>query len=98
MALMERLMSGKMRSKFTRGNSYICLNNQRTHLAKIVSARLYKHKLMMLFYKPPRSPDVNIQELFWHHIRTNFFKQPSIQDDTPTCNTIALVREEVNSR
>ena len=62
----------KIYSKFPNGNIYICLDNGTVHHAKIVSQWLDKHKRMILFYQPPYSPDVNIQEQFWHYVRVKF--------------------------
>jgi len=62
----------KIYSRFPKGNIYICLDNGRVHHAKIVSQWLNRHKRMILFYQPPYSPDVNIQEQFWHYVRTKF--------------------------
>ena len=62
----------KIYSKFPKGNIYICLDNGTVHHAKIVSQWLDRHKRMILFYQPPYSPDVNIQEQFWHYVRTKF--------------------------
>lgn len=62
----------KIYSKFSKGNIYICLDNGKVHRAKIVAKWLDRHKRMKLFYQPTYSPDVNIQEQFWHYVRTKF--------------------------
>ena len=59
----------KLCKRFPKGKIYLCLDNGKVHHAKIVKKWLDKHKRVVPIFQPTYSPDVNLQEQFWHHER-----------------------------